>query len=132
MVGWQFWAVPLVFGFASLGMGIGAIGGNSAIIFAFLLLFGAAVIVCLSRVRDFKKVSHDIEMRVAEVIEGAPEKVWTQRDGYCYLLLAGRTIRVPPEAHVYGSLRDANIVRITFLPTALLAVRVESDRGLGI
>ena len=25
MVGWQFWAVPLVFGFASLGMGIGAL-----------------------------------------------------------------------------------------------------------
>ncbi len=80
---------------------------------------------------EFKRVSHDIEMRVAEVIEGASEKVWGQRDGFCYLLLAGRTIRVPPDAHVYGNLREANIVRVAFLPTAVVAVHVESDRGLG-
>jgi hypothetical protein len=131
MIGWQFWAAPLIFGFASLGLGIGAIGGNPVIIFVFLLVFSAAVLLCLSRVSDFKKVSHDIEMRVAEVIEGAPEKVWVQR-GVCYVVLAGRTIRVPPDAHVFGSLREANIVKIAFLPTALVALHVESDRGLGI
>jgi hypothetical protein len=116
MVGWQFWAAPAIFGFAGLGLGIGAIGGNPVIIFAFLLVFSAAFLLCLSRVRDFKKVSHDIEMRVVEVIEGAPEKVWAQRDGFCYLLLAGRTIRVPPDLHVYESLREANTVKIAFRP----------------
>jgi hypothetical protein len=120
------------FGFVSLGLGLGALVGNPAITFSFLLVFSAAVILCLARIRDFKKVSHDIEMRVAEVVEGAPEKVWTQRDGYCYIRLSGRTIRVPPDAHVYGSLREANVVKIAFLPTARVAVHVESDRGLGI
>lgn len=132
MVGWRFWVPPVIFGCASLSLGLGAIGGNPVIIFVFLLVFSAEVILFLSRVRDFKKVSHDIEMRVVEVIEGAPEKVWVQRDGSCYLSLAGRTIRVPPDAHVYGSLREANIVKVAFLPTALVAVDVESDRGLGI
>ncbi len=132
MIGWTFWVAPAIFGLVSLGLGIGAIGGNPAIVFAFLLVFSAAVMLYFSRVRAFKKLSHDIEMRVAEVIEGAPEKIWTQRDGFCYLLLAGRTIRVPPDAHPYGSLREANFVRVAFLPTTLLAVHVESDRGLGI
>jgi hypothetical protein len=53
MIGWQFWAAPVVFGFASLGLGIGAFGGNPVIIFVFLLVFSAAVILFLSRVRDF-------------------------------------------------------------------------------
>ena len=130
MIGSWFWATPAIFGLASLGLGIGAIGGNPAIIFIFVLVFSAAVLVFFSRLRDFKKMSHDIEMRVVEVIEGAPEKVWTQRDGFCYLVLAGRTIRVPPDVKVYDSLREANIVKVAFLPTALVAVHLESDRGL--
>jgi hypothetical protein len=125
------------FGFASLGLGIGAVGGNPAIIFVFLLVSSLAVILCFFRFRDFKKVSHDIEMRVVEIIEDAPQRVWIPRNameltkvGFCYLLLAGRTIRVPNDA--YGELREANIVKVAFLPTALVAVHVESVRGLGL
>jgi len=137
MIGWEFWAAPLIFGVASLGLGIGAAGGNSAIIFVFLLVLSLTLILCLFRFRDFRKVSHDIEMRVVEVLEGAPEKVWIPRSGieltkagFCYLLLAGRTIRVPTDA--YGELCEANIVKVTFLPTALVAVRIEPFRGLGL
>jgi hypothetical protein len=137
MVGWQFWAAPIMFGFASLGLGIGAVGGNPAIIFVFFLVSSLAVILCFFRFCDFKKVSHDIEMRVVEIIEDAPQEVWIPRNameltkvGFCYLLLAGRTIRVPNDA--YGELREANIVKVAFLPTALVAVHVESVRGLGL
>jgi hypothetical protein len=35
MIGWQFWAPPVIFGLASLGLGIGAIGGNPVMIFVF-------------------------------------------------------------------------------------------------
>jgi hypothetical protein len=136
MVGWQFWAAPIMFGIASLGLGVGALGRNPAVIFVFLLICGLAVIVSLSRFRDYNKVSHDIEMRVVEVIEGTPDKVWIPRSGleltragFCYLRLAGHTIRVPPDA--YGELREANTVKVAFLPTAMVAVRVEPVRGLG-
>lgn len=132
MVGGWFWAAPAIWGLPGVvGLAIGAIGGNPAMMFASLVVLTVAAILCLFCVRDFKKVNHDIEMRIAEVIEGAPEKVWTSH-GYCYLLLAGRAIRVPPDVHVYASLREANVVRVAFLPTALTAVNVEPDRGLGI
>lgn len=137
MVRWQFWATPMMFGAASLGFGIGAVGGDPTIIFLFLLFFSLAVVLCLFRFHDYKRVSHDIEMRIVEVIEGAPEKVWIPRHvieltrlGFCYLRVAGRTIRVPNDA--YGELREANIVTVAFLPTAMVAVRVEPVRGIGL
>jgi hypothetical protein len=131
MVGWQLWTAPAIFGLVSLGLGIGAIGGNPVIIFAFFLVFSAAVIVCLPRVHRFKKVNYDIEMRVAEVIEGAPEKVWPQKGMGWSLSYAGRDIQVPYDI-CDGNLREVNIVRVAFLPTALVAVRVEFTRGLGM
>src|SRR5215475_10417651 len=137
MVGWQFWAAPIMFGITSLGLGLFALGGNPAIIFVFLLVLSLTVILCLFRFRDFKKVNHDIELRLVEVVEGAPQKVWIPRSaieltkaGFCYLLLASRTIRVPTDH--YEELREANIVKVAFLPTALVAVHVESARGLGL
>ena len=137
MVGWQFWAAPIMFGIATLGLGIGALGRNPAIIFVFLLTCALTAILCLVRLRDSKKIGHDIEVRLVQVIEGAPEKVWIPRSaleltksGFCYLRLDGRTVRVPNDA--YGELREANIVKVAFLPTALVAVKVETVRGIGL
>ena len=76
-----------------------------------------------------ESVVHDIERRVVEVIEGAPEHVWASR-GFCYLVIAGRTIRVPND--VYGELRESNLVKVAFLPTSLVAVQVEAVRGMGL
>lgn len=121
MVGWQFWAAPITFGVASLGFGIGSIGGDPMVIFLFLLLGSLAVILWITRLRDYNKVTQDIEMRIVEVIEEAPEKVWVPRRtiqltkmGFCYLRLAGRTIRVPNDS--YGELREANMVKVAFCP----------------
>lgn len=129
MVGWQFWAAPGMFVAVSVGFGFGALGGNPAIIFVFLLFGGVSVVLCLSAVRQYNKMAHDIERRVVEVIEGAPEHVWASR-GFCYLAIAGRTIRVPND--VYGELRESNMVKIAFLPTSLVAVQVEAVRGMGL
>lgn len=137
MVGWQFWAAPIIFSIASLGLGIGAVGGSPAIIAGFLLVSSLTVIVCLFRIREYKKVCQDIELQVVEVIEGAPEKVWIQgsaldlpKVGFCYLRIAGRTMRVPNDA--YRELREANNVIVAVLPTALVAVHVKSMRGIGL
>jgi hypothetical protein len=110
-----------LFGVVCLGLGIGALRGDPLIAFLFLLFLTPALVLWIVRLRDYKKVVHDIEMRIVEVIEGAPEKVWAPRGminitkmGFCYLRLAGRTIRVPNDS--YGELRDANMVRVAFLP----------------
>jgi hypothetical protein len=136
MVGWQFWAGPIIFVVASVVSGSAALARDPVAISLFLLFASLDVILWIVRIRDYRKITHDIEMRVAEVIAGAPERVWMQRNtihlsklGFCYLQIAGRTIRVPTS--LYGELREANIVKIAFLPRALVATRVESERGLG-
>ena len=127
-VGWQFWAAPIMFGTGCLGLGIGALGGDPLITFLFFFFLIPAFVLCIVRFRDYQKVVHDIELRIVDVIEGAPERVWATKGGFCYLRLAGHTIRVPNDS--YGELREANMVRVAFLPTALAAVRVEPFRGI--
>jgi hypothetical protein len=131
MVDWQFWATPVVFVILSvgLGIGIGALGRNPAIIFVISLFVSLTVVLCLVWVSRYKKVTQDIERRVVEVIEGAPEQVWLSR-GFCYLGIAGLTIRVPNDS--YGDLRQSNKAKVAFLPTALVAVKVECFRGIGL
>lgn len=127
-VGWQFWAAPIMFGTGCLGLGIGALGGDPLITFLFFLFLIPAFVLCIVRFRDYQKVVHDIELRIVDVIEGAPEHVWMSRGGFCYLGIAGRTIRVPND--VYGELGESNMVKVAFLPTALVAVQVEAVRGI--
>ena len=128
IVGWQFWAAPVILGVACLGLGIGALGRDPLFSFLFFLFLMPSLVLWIVRFRDYQKVVHDTEQRIVEIIEGAPEKVWATRGGFCYLQLAGRTIRVPNDS--YGELREANMVRVAFLPTALTAVRVEPFRGI--
>ena len=134
MVGAQFWAGPIMFGVASIVFGIVALGRDPVAISLFLSFGSVSVGLWVLRVRDYNKVTQDIDKRIVEVIEGAPEKVWVPRYmieqmGFCYIRLGGHTIRVPNE--LYGELREANMVKVAFLPTALVAVRVEPERGIG-
>jgi len=117
-----------MFGTGCLGLGIGALGGDPLITFLFFFFFIPAFVLCIVRFRDYQKVVHDIELRIVDVIEGAPEHVWMSRGGFCYLGIAGRTIRVPND--VYGELGESNMVKVAFLPTALVAVQVEAVRGI--
>jgi hypothetical protein len=45
MVGWQFWTPPIMFGLVTLGLGIGALGRNPAIIVGFLIVCSVTVIL---------------------------------------------------------------------------------------
>ncbi len=113
MVGWQFWAGPIMFGVASIVFGIFALGRDPVAISLFLSFGSVSVGLWVLRVRDYNKVAQDIDKRIVEVIEGAPEKVWVprymiERMGFCNIRLAGYTIRVPNE--LYGDLREANTV----------------------
>ena len=55
-VGWQFWFAPIIFGVATLGLGIGALGGDDLIAFLFVLFLIPAFILWIVRVRDYKKI----------------------------------------------------------------------------
>ena len=131
MVGWQSWFDLFPFLALSLVLGVWALGGNPVIILVFLPVGSLAVVLSLSRVRHRNKVMHDIERRAVEVLEGAPEHVRTPRGAIRgYLDIGGRTIEIPRD--ICPELSESYMVKIAFLPTALVAVHVEAFRGTGV
>jgi hypothetical protein len=128
-IGWRFWANPILSSLACLGAGLFAFSGDQLGIWL-LMFFGAvAIVLWTGRLRQYEKFTADIESRTLEVLEGAPQRVWlTGRGADCYLQMAGHTIKVPSEC--YGDLKEANIVRVAFLPTSHIAVSVEAGRGI--
>lgn len=97
-----------------------------------LTLFSLPTAIFLSaRLREYGNVKHDLEMRVVKVVEGAPDMVWMNRwSGFCYARFRELDIRVPND--MYKELQDANLVRIAFLPTSLVAVNVKVEHGIGL
>lgn len=131
MVGWKFWMAPIIFTF----------GYGAAVLFSWnydllmeLIFFaglgGPAILLWHIRIRQYKKFARDRRLRIVELVGGVPERVWMALDGLCYIRLTGRNIRV--ENHQYKELRDANLVRVEFLPESCIAVQVTICHGIGI
>ena len=133
MMGRQFWFGPVVFSLGCLGTGWVAARyhGDPIGMWLFILFSTITTILWTLRLRQYKKFTADLEHRTAEMLEGAPQKVWVQRNtGDCYLQLSGHKIRVPNDC--YGALKDATIVKVAFLPRSHFAVHVEIGRGIGL
>jgi membrane protein implicated in regulation of membrane protease activity len=131
MIGWQFWFAPMLFGLACLGSGWVAATGEPVGLLLFILFSIITIVLWTLRLRQYKRFTADIDHRTVEVLEGAPQKIWVAgKTGDCYLQLSGHTIKVPNDC--YGVLKDATIVKVAFLPTSHIAVRVEAGRGIGL
>jgi hypothetical protein len=95
-----------------------------------VLLGGNAVVFWLIRIRQHANLTQDLNSGLVHVLDGAPEKARVSRGGFCYVWLQGLRIRVPNDE--YQGIRDANLVRIAFLPKSRLAVRVDVMPGVGL
>ena len=130
MIGWQFWFAPVIFSLGCLGTGSVAATGEPIGPWLFIPFCTIAILLWILRLRQYKKFTADIEHRIVEVLEGAPEKTWVrQKTGDCYIQLSGHKIKVPNDC--YGALKDATIVKVAFLPRSHFAVRVDIGRGIG-
>lgn len=133
LIGWQFWVgpiIPTIFYFVSAWFGLSLDMPILWEVIFFVFLGGLAIWWWLSRCREYNRFRRDIDRRVVELAEGTPERVWMSRDGRCFVRLAGHKIRVPNE--YYKALRDANAVKIEYLPESCFAARVKILHGLGI
>jgi len=131
LIGWLFWAPPIIFTISYFVAAWFALSlGVLAEVVCFVLFGGLATWSCLSRLREYKKFGRDIDARIVEVAEGAPERVWMTRDGRCYVRIAGRKIPVPND--YFKELRDANSIKIEYLPESCFATRVKIVHGVGI
>jgi len=136
MFGFQFWFAPVLFSATACGLGTGfVVFREPVLLFLFLLFVIFALLNVLLRAREYTAFRSDLELGRVEAIEAAPEKVWINRrgvtaNGFCYVRIKRLRIRVPSQ--LYGDLREANLVKIVFLPTCRVAVRVEIAHGLGI
>jgi hypothetical protein len=131
LIGRLFWAPPILFTVSYFVAAWFAFRvGVLAEVICFVLLGGLGIWSWLSRSREYKKFARDIDARIVEVAEGAPESVWMTQDGRCYVRVAGRSIRVPNDC--YKELHDANAVKIEYLPESCIATRVKIVHGIGI
>jgi hypothetical protein len=130
MIGWQFWFAPILFSLACVGSGWVAAIGEPVGVVLFILFSAVAIVVWTLRLRQYRKFTADIDHRTVEVLEGAPQRTWVARTGDCFVQLSGLTIKVPNDC--YGSLKDATIVKVAFLPTSKIAVRVDAGCGIGL
>jgi hypothetical protein len=80
--------------------------------------------------REYRAFQRDVEMRLTESVTAAPQKVWRPKKFSCYVRINGNKIRVPWER--YYELREANLVRIAYLPESRVAVQIEVAHWLGI
>jgi hypothetical protein len=132
--GWQFWVGPTMAGVGVIVplilMLLGIIERSYGLILLLLCSLPTAIFLSV-RLREYGNIKHDLEIRVVKVVEGAPDVVWTnQWSGFCYARCAGLDIRVPND--MYRELQDANLVKVVFLPTSLVAVSVEVEHGIGL
>lgn len=83
MINWTFWAPPAIFALACIVAVFFLIGADKVAwaIFAPFLVVTAGI--WFSRLRQHSKITADIDKRIVEIIEGAPEKVWMSRSGTC-------------------------------------------------
>lgn len=134
MIGWQFWIAPIIFAVGYLVAAPVAwfITDHDPVAQGICLVMfgGPAAWVWVRRLREHRKFARDKNAGRVQILEGAPEQVDLAEDGSCYVSLAGKRVRVAPE--YYNELRDANNVKIEFLPESRITVRVNIVRGLGI
>jgi hypothetical protein len=131
MIGWQFWAPPVIFTVGYFVAAWFALSlGFSAEVICLLLLGGLAAWTWITCIRQYQKFSRDMAGGLVHIVEGAPERVYLTRFGRCYMKISGRKLRVANE--YYNELREANNVRIEFLPESRIAIRVNIARGVGI
>jgi hypothetical protein len=130
LIGWTFWFGPAFFALVSFAGMIFALTGEALALWIATPIFVASIVFWTARLRQCKDFDCDMERRIVEVLDGAPEKVWLTRSGDCYISLQGRTIKVPNDS--YGALKEATIVKVVFLPTSGIAVHVDAGRGIGL
>lgn len=130
LLGWQFWFAPILFSLGCAGTGWVAATGDAMGLWLFVLFCTVSVFLWVWRLRQFKRFQADLEHRIVELLEGAPQKSWVARNGDCYLKISGITIKVPNDCQ--GPLQDATIVKVAFLPTSRIAVSIETGRGIGL
>src|SRR5437660_7043700 len=81
MIGWTFWAGPVIFAIGCLVAGWLLIGADAIALTIFAPFVVITIVFWIVRLRAYKKVADDIEKGEVEVIEGGPDKLRMVRTG---------------------------------------------------
>src|SRR5437588_9689336 len=88
MIGWTFWAGPVISTIVCLGAGWPLIGADATALAIFAPFVVVTIVFWIVRLHAYKKVTSDIEKGEVEVIEGGPDKLrMDRRTGLCYLAM---------------------------------------------
>ena len=138
MIGYYLWAAPVSLTVCWLLLAISSLyidDSRSDRLFMECLSIGLACMFVLPpwylSVRRYRRIKHDITGGVVFEVEGAPERTYMQRGrGSCHVRIQGIDLTIPNDR--FNELKDANLVRIAFLPRSQVAVCLEIVYGLGV
>lgn len=137
MFGYYLWAAPISLTVCLFLVAISSLyidDNRNDRLFLECLSLGMACLLVLPvwyfAVRRYAQIKQDLAGGVVAEVEGAPEKTYMKRTGSCRVRIQGFDLTIPNDR--FNELKDANFVRIAFLPLSQVAVRVEIVYGLGV
>lgn len=132
--GWTFWFPPILFSFGALFAAWLDLRRDPTAHILLIIFSAFALFLWPLRIHDYRQIKRDIDTRLVDDVEIAPERVWSGKSlwrlGFHYMQIDGKTIRIPSSR--FTELQDANFVRVAFLPRSRLAVAVEVIAGIGL
>lgn len=137
MTGFTFWAGPVI-SIVAVSIPLVLLSMRTIdkllglILLAWFGLYAGFTII--PRLRQYGQIRNDLAAGIVKTLEASPEKVWLNRrgfaSGFAYARFLGLNLRVPND--MYHEISDANLVRVSFLPTSLVAVNIEVEHGIGL
>jgi len=138
MFGFYLWAAPISLTVTCLLLAILSLyidDSRSDRLFMESLSMGLGCLTALPAwyfsIRRYEQIKQDLAGGILFEVEGAPEKTYMRPiTGACYVRIQGIDLKVPHDR--FNELKDANLVRIAFLPRSQVAVCLEIVYGLGV
>jgi len=82
-------------------------------------------------IRRYGRIKQDIAGGIVFEVEGAPERTYMKAGaGSCHVRIQGIDLTIPNDR--FNEVKDANLIRIAFLPRSRVVVCLEIAYGLGI
>ncbi len=133
-IGWMFWFPPILFSLGALLAAWLDLSLDPTAHMLLIILSAFALLLWLLRIRDYGRVKRDLKTQLVVDVEIALERVWAGKSlfqlGFYYMRVGGQNVRIPSAR--FKEVRDANLVRVAFLPRSRLAVALQVIDGLGL
>lgn len=137
MMGFHLWAPPISITITCLLIGLLSLyidDSRADRLFVADLGLGFLCVIAIPAwyfcIHQYSRIKGEIATGIVQIVEGAPETCKIRLTGSCTVRICGTNVTVPSDR--FNQLKDANTIRIAFLPESRVAVRIDVLPGIGL